>query len=321
LRCSRRRRRTRRPSARRHVWDAGGTELWFGDRTAIVGYQLSPDVIHGPGTETATDLRDAPSTDPLTIGVCYFADHSRLAPAVVATVTVTDPDGGTRTFSPTLASVGDERIVTTSPASATAFTPPAGWCRLPPPTTPGDPGAGTPAPGATGTPGATGAPGTTGTAGAVAGTRASSGCARTKGVAARVLLASLSCNRSAGILRTRCAAATKAMLPPSKVFRAAKRARSAAALRRQVAPRYRTVAAALYDLYHAKIQSRGVPGYRHPDDIVARFRHARTAADVMRMLPPLSNALRSKDFERVVNDLTKVAGLQRCVAGLKATVV
>jgi hypothetical protein len=40
----------------------------------------------------------------------------------------------------------------------------------------------------------------------------------------------------------------------------------------------------------------------------------------MRMLPPMANALRSKDFERVVDDLTKVAGLQRCVAGLMVTV-
>jgi len=291
-----------------HAWNAAGTELWFHEKTAIPGLTLSADITHGPGAETITDA-STPSTTPLTIGVCYFADYSQTTAAVPTTVTITDAAGGTSTVSPTLNGVGDEQLLTT----ASGFTPPAGWCKLTPP-----PGLGAPVgPGAAG-PGASATPGTPGSG--VAGVQTSAGCRRTSGVAAKMLLASLTCHTAAGVLRTRCATGTKNMLPPAKVFNAAKRAKSAAALRRQTAKKYRPVATALYDLYHAKFLGRGVAGYRKPADLVSKFRRARTSADVMRMLPPMANALRSKDFERVVDDLTKVAGLQRCVAGLMVTV-
>jgi hypothetical protein len=297
-----------------HAWTASGVELWFNNRTAIDGFTLDHDIIHGPGTETITDEHPTPDTQPLTFGVCYFTDYSRLGPAVPVTLTVNNPDGtGTRTFNLTLNAIGDERVLAVSPDGGVQFTPAAGWCRAP---ALGTPGAGLPPIGASPTPTPTaGVPPVP--AGGVSPTTARR-CTRAEGGLGARLLASLKCTAAPGVLRTRCKSSIS--MAPATVFRVARTGHSAASVRKKVAVKYRPVAVALYDLYHARFKSRKVAGFRRNADLVSKLRGAKKASDVMTLLPSLSKALRGSDFEKVATDLNGMTGLRSCVAGLTATV-
>jgi hypothetical protein len=107
-----------------HVWDAGGNHAWFRDPTGIPGAELAEDDRYGFGPEHFRE--HSPTGRVLTYGLCYF-DDTGAGPTNVA-VHLTDPGGGTRDFTRTLAREGDHLLVGSSPAGS-AFVPPDGWCR------------------------------------------------------------------------------------------------------------------------------------------------------------------------------------------------
>lgn len=109
-----------------HVWDADGNHAWYQSQGGVPEAQLSEDITYGPGQETFTDLQ-SPSTRRFTVGICYFAANAAVVPTQVS-VTLTDPDGTTHSFSPTLATPGDHQIIGTTPPGP-AYPMSDDWCQ------------------------------------------------------------------------------------------------------------------------------------------------------------------------------------------------
>jgi hypothetical protein len=107
-----------------HVWDAAGDHAWFRDPAAIPGAELSEDDRYGFGPEHFRELSGGGRA--LTYGLCYF-DDTGSGPTSVS-VRVTDPGGGVRELTRTLAREGDHVLLGSSPAGS-AYVPPEGWCR------------------------------------------------------------------------------------------------------------------------------------------------------------------------------------------------
>jgi hypothetical protein len=107
-----------------HVWDAAGNHAWFRDATAIPGAELAEDDRYGFGPEHFRE--HSPTGRVLTYGLCYF-DDTGAGPTTVS-IHITDPGGGTRDFTRTLAREGDHVLLGSSPAGS-ALVPPDGWCR------------------------------------------------------------------------------------------------------------------------------------------------------------------------------------------------
>ncbi len=108
-----------------YTWDDEGNVLYYGEREGIPNAQLVEDVIplfgeyeHPPEffQETGEFNR------PYTFGICDFRGEG-----ADVTLTVTDPDGTTRTFHETLYYEGDGGVITSSPVGV-AYSPPWEWC-------------------------------------------------------------------------------------------------------------------------------------------------------------------------------------------------
>jgi hypothetical protein len=107
-----------------HVWDGSGNHAWFRDPQGIPGAELTEDDRYGFGPEHFRE--HSPAGRSLTYGLCYF-DDSGAGPTTVS-IHLTDPGGGTRQLTRTLAREGDHLLIGSSPAGS-GFVPADGWCR------------------------------------------------------------------------------------------------------------------------------------------------------------------------------------------------
>jgi hypothetical protein len=107
-----------------HVWDGAGDHAWFRDPTGIPGAELTEDDRYGFGPEHFRE--HAPTGRSLTYGLCYFDDSG--GGATTVSIELTDPGGGPRQLTRTLAREGGHLLVGSSPAGS-EFVPPDGWCR------------------------------------------------------------------------------------------------------------------------------------------------------------------------------------------------
>ncbi len=109
-----------------YIWDDQGNLLFFGEREGILNAELVDDVIplEGEDSHAPEIFREtAEPNRPYTFGIC---DYHREGGDV--TLTVTDPNGTTRTFHRTLEYEGDSAVITMSPEGA-GYSPPPEWCR------------------------------------------------------------------------------------------------------------------------------------------------------------------------------------------------
>lgn len=109
-----------------YAWDDQGNLLFYGERDGIPNAELIEDVIplEGEDSHAPEIFREtAEPNRPYTFGIC---DYHREGGDV--TLTVTDPNGTTRTFHRTLEYEGDSAVITMSPEGA-GYSPPPEWCR------------------------------------------------------------------------------------------------------------------------------------------------------------------------------------------------
>jgi hypothetical protein len=107
-----------------HVWDTAGNHAWFRDPGGIPGADLTEDDRYGFGPEHFRER--TPRGRGVTYGLCYFDDSG--AGRTTVSIRLTDPDGGVRELTRTLAREGDHVLLGSSPAGS-GYVPPDGWCR------------------------------------------------------------------------------------------------------------------------------------------------------------------------------------------------
>lgn len=113
-----------------HVWDEDGNHAYFSDQDAIPGAELSTDILFGFGPEYLEDFEGQLGRT-YTYGVCYWGSNRAdgVVPETVASLEISDPDGGTRTLKRRLREEGEAFFLGSSPAGAAGYVPGDGWCR------------------------------------------------------------------------------------------------------------------------------------------------------------------------------------------------
>lgn len=109
-----------------YTWDSEGNVLYYGEREGIPNARLIEDVIplYGEYEHPPEFFQETSDYNrPYTFGICDFRGEG-----ADVTLTVVDPNGGSRTFHRTLYYEGDSAVITSSPAGVD-YSPPWEWCQ------------------------------------------------------------------------------------------------------------------------------------------------------------------------------------------------
>jgi hypothetical protein len=130
---------------------------------------------------------------------------------------------------------------------------------------------------------------------------------------AKMLLASLKCSLLNAVSFAECGYGVAQYL--ALPFDAAKTARGLYDLRK-VGKEVRPFAKAANDILKARFRKGAIPGFRTGTQIVKRLKQSKTAAKIIEILPDIAKSISTKDLEKFINDLVKIAGLKPCVDGI-----
>jgi hypothetical protein len=138
-------------------------------------------------------------------------------------------------------------------------------------------------------------------------------CAPTRGSIGKRLLASLKCSLLNAVSFAECGygIAQYLVLP----LDAAKTARGLYDLRK-IRKVFRPLAKLWNDILRTKFSRHAPNGFRTGKQVIGKLKEAKRAYQVIRILPNLIKALSKADYEKIIDDIVKIAGLEPCVKGI-----
>ncbi len=141
-------------------------------------------------------------------------------------------------------------------------------------------------------------------------------CAPVHGSIGKELLASLKCTAELTKYEAECGFGIASWIVPGlNDLRALKTADGLYDLTK-VNKRLRPLAKLINDIKSAKFGKHAPRGFRTGAEVIDKLKKAKSAYDVVKMLPDLAKAASRADFKRIAGDLADLAGLKPCIDGI-----
>ena len=141
-------------------------------------------------------------------------------------------------------------------------------------------------------------------------------CAPVRGSIGKRLLASLKCTAIQAKLEFECGfGVAKLIVGPLKILEAAKTADGLYNLSK-VKKQFRWLAKFFNGIKRAKFGKHAPHGFRTGAEVIDKLKKAKTAYDVIKLLPDLAKAVSRADFSEIALDMDDILGLRPCVEGV-----
>lgn len=134
------------------------------------------------------------------------------------------------------------------------------------------------------------------------------------------LLAAMRCTAHETLLEVNCGVHVALLVGiPAKTLKALKTGKGYYDLRK-VKKQYRPIAKLINHIEKAKFKSNAPKGFRTGKDVIARIKNAKSAKDVIAILPSLASAVSAADYSQIALDVADIAGLKSCVQAMSEAV-
>jgi len=145
-------------------------------------------------------------------------------------------------------------------------------------------------------------------------------CSPVHGGIGKRLLAALKCTAAETVLEADCGVHIALLVGiPGKLLKGLKTGHGLYDLRK-VPKRYRAVAKLINTVEGAKFGPHAPAGFRTGKQVLARIDEARTAGELIKLLPDIAKAVRALDYNEIALDIADLTGLRSCVQGVSLAV-
>jgi len=141
-------------------------------------------------------------------------------------------------------------------------------------------------------------------------------CAPVHGSIGKRLLASLKCTAAQTVLEAKCGFGVATLFAlPAKSLRAVKTVKGLYDLSKIKKP-LQPLAKLFNSIQSARFGKHAPRGFRTGGEIIDKLKRAKTAYDIMKLLPNIVKAVSKHDFSKIALDIADFAGLKACVEGM-----